>query len=188
MCSEALRISCGGSGKASRTEEQAITHAQQGFAVSAVAALPILRASGYPGQRATEGVDKCRRATIAAGTAFYRKYTEQLLRRYMRTSMEMGRSPSVLGNLVFRGKASYSGIRNFEDAVIFVHDVESCLKKLNGEGRELVARIALQEYTQSEVADMQGASVRTVMRRYAETLDRLTVILLEVKLLKVPRF
>jgi DNA-directed RNA polymerase specialized sigma24 family protein len=66
--------------------------------------------------------------------------------------------------------------------------VESCLKKLDGGGRELVARIALQEYTQAEVADMQGASVRTVMRRYADTLDRLTIILLEVDLLKVPRY
>lgn len=102
--------------------------------------------------------------------------------------MEMGRSPSVLGNLVFRGKASHSGVRNFEDAVIFVHDMESCLKKVDAEGRELIARIALQEYTQAEVADMNGSSVRTVMRRYAETLDHLTEILLEVELLKIPRF
>jgi DNA-directed RNA polymerase specialized sigma24 family protein len=102
--------------------------------------------------------------------------------------MEMGRSPSVLGNLVFRGKASHTGIRNFEDAIIFVHDVESCLKKLDREGRELVARIALQEYTQGEVAEMLGRSVRTIMRRYAETLDTLTEILLEVELLTTPRY
>lgn len=122
------------------------------------------------------------------GIAFYRKYTEQFLRRYMRTSMQMGRSPSVLGNLVFRGKASHTGLRNFEDAVIFVHDVESCLKKLDCEGRDLIARIALQEYTQAEVAMMLGTSVRTIMRRYAETLDRMTEILLDVNLLKVPRY
>ena len=94
----------------------------------------------------------------------------------------------MLGNLVFRGKASHTGLRNFEDAIIFVHDVESCLKKLDHGGRELIARIALQEYTQGEVAVMLGASVRTIMRRYAETLDRLTEILLEVELLKIPRY
>lgn len=156
--------------------------------MSAVAALRRLHANGHEDRRHEDSQVERGRPTVAGGTAFYRKYTEQLLRRYMRTSMEMGRSPSVLGNFVFRGKATYTGIRNFEDAVIFVHDVESCLKKLDGGGRELVARIALQEYTQAEVADMQGASVRTVMRRYADTLDRLTIILLEVDLLKVPRY
>ncbi len=125
---------------------------------------------------------------VASGTPFYRKYTEQFLRRYMRTSMEMGRSPSVLGNLVFRGKASHSGVRNFEDAIIFVHDVESCLRKMDEEGRRLIARIALQEYTQAETAEMLGVSVRTVMRRYAETLDKLTEILLEVDLLRIPQY
>ncbi len=127
-------------------------------------------------------------AEDAGGLAFYRKYTEQFLRRYMWTSMQMGRSPSVLGNLVFRGKASHTGLRNFEDAIIFVHDVESCLGKLDREGRDLIARIALQEYTQGEVAMMLGTSVRTIMRRYAETLDRLTEILLEVELLETPRY
>ena len=122
------------------------------------------------------------------GLAFYRKYTEQFLQRYMLTSLQMGRSPSVLGNLVFRGKASHTGVRNFEDAVIFVHDVESCLKKLDREGCYLIARIALEDHTQSEVAAMLGTSVRTVMRRYAETLDRLTEILLDVELLDMPRY
>ncbi len=122
--------------------------------------------------------------SACGGMAFYRKYTERLLRRYMRTSMQMGRSPSVLGNMVFRGKASHSIVRNFEDAIIFVHDIDSCLKRLDAGGRELVARIALQEYTQYEVAQMMGISTRGVMRRYAETLDRLTDILLEKDLLE----
>jgi hypothetical protein len=154
--------------------------------MSASVVLPLLSANG---QASSEGVgETVDGAQLASGSAFYRKYTEQMLRRYMRTSMEMGRSPSVLGNLVFRGKTSHTAVRNFEDAVIFVHDMESCLKKLNGEGRELVARIALQEFTQGEVAVMLGSSVRTVMRRYGETLDELTEILLEVDLLQTPRY
>jgi hypothetical protein len=153
--------------------------------LAAASGMPLRNEKRYISRRIEEAEEQ---ADDTGELAFYRKYTEQFLRRYMWTSMQMGRSPSVLGNLVFRGKASHTGLRNFEDAIIFVHDVESCLKKLDREGRELIARIALQEYTQGEVAVMLGTSVRTIMRRYAETLDRLTQILLEVKLLKIPRY
>ena len=40
----------------------------------------------------------------AAELAFYRKHTQSLLRRYMCMSMQMGRTPSVLGEQVFRGR------------------------------------------------------------------------------------
>ncbi len=161
--------------------------------MSAARVLHLTAAGEMPQRYDKRYISRCieeaeQQAEDVGGLAFYRKYTEQFLRRYMWTSMQMGRSPSVLGNLVFRGKASHTGLRNFEDAIIFVHDVESCLKKLDDGGRELIARIALQEYTQGEVAVMLGASVRTIMRRYAETLDRLTEILLEVELLKIPRY
>jgi predicted transcriptional regulator len=49
-----------------------------------------------------------------------------------------------------------------------------------------VAKIALQEYTQAETAELLGLSTRTVVRKYADTLDRLTVIFLRLKLLEVP--
>ena len=157
--------------------------------MSAARVLHLVAASDTSRRSEKKYISRCiEEAEDTSELAFYRKYTEQFLRRYMWTSMQMGRSPSVLGNLVFRGKASHTGLRNFEDAIIFVHDVESCLKKLNREGRDLIARIALQEYTQGEVALMLGTSVRTIMRRYAETLDRLTEILLEVELLKIPRY
>ncbi len=157
--------------------------------MSAARVLHLVAASDTSRRNEKKYISRCiEEAEDTSELAFYRKYTEQFLRRYMWTSMQMGRSPSVLGNLVFRGKASHTGLRNFEDAIIFVHDVESCLKKLNREGRDLIARIALQEYTQGEVALMLGTSVRTIMRRYADTLDRLTEILLEVELLKIPRY
>ncbi len=156
--------------------------------MSAALVLPEIAAKGMREGTAFHAYEREHHADADEGLAFYRKYTEQFLRRYMCTSMQMGRSPSVLGNLVFRGKASHTGLRNFEDAIIFVHDVESCLKKLDRVGRELIARIALQEYTQGEVAGMLGMSVRSVMRRYAETLDRLTKILLDVELLETPRY
>jgi hypothetical protein len=118
--------------------------------------------------------------------AFYRKHTEALLRRYMHLSMEMGRTPSLLGNFVFRGRMSSYRVRSFEDAVIFVFDVEKCLKRLEPYSQQLIARIALQEYTQGEAAELMGQSIRTIVRRYADALDALTTIFLEVDLLSVP--
>jgi hypothetical protein len=117
--------------------------------------------------------------------AFYRRYTELLLRRYMQVSMRMGRVPSILGNCMFRGKVSSYKVHTFEDAVIFVYDIEKCLKQLDGADAELVARIALQEYTQAEAADLTGQSLRSVVRKYGEAIDGLTKMFLDKDLLEV---
>ena len=132
-------------------------------------------------------VERHTRLRPLGGLAFYRKSTEILLRKYMRVSMDMGRVPSVMANTVLRGRASSRRINNFEDAVIFVIDVEKCLKRLDGFSQELVARIALQEYTQAETAELMQQGVRSVTRRYGEVLDRLTSIFLDAKLL-IPEF
>lgn len=116
--------------------------------------------------------------------AFYRKYTEGMLRRYMRLSMEAGRAPSLLGREMFRGKVTNYRVQGFDDVVIFVTDVERCLAKLDMEQQHLIKRIALQEYTQGETAGMMGMSLRTVVRRYGNALDLLTKIFLERKLLE----
>jgi DNA-directed RNA polymerase specialized sigma24 family protein len=76
-------------------------------------------------------------------------------------------------------------MHNFEDAVIFLFDIEKCLKRLDPFGRELIARIALQEYTQEETAQLIGHSVRTIVRKYAETIDTLSRIFLDLELLEV---
>jgi hypothetical protein len=99
--------------------------------------------------------------------------------------MDMGRLPSLLNRGVIRGRATSCRIRNFEDAVVFVIDVEKCLKLLDLPSQELVARITLQEYTQSEAAELMGQSLRSVIRRYGEALDRLTGIFLEAELLEI---
>jgi hypothetical protein len=117
--------------------------------------------------------------------AFYRRYTELLLRRYMQVSMRMGRVPSILGSCMFRGKVSSYRIHTFEDAVIFVYDIEKCLKQLDAEDTELIARIALQEYTQSEAAELTGQSLRSVVRKYGDAVDGLTKIFLDKNLLEV---
>jgi len=76
--------------------------------------------------------------------AFYRKYTEAMLRRYQTMSMEAGRVPSLLGRELFRGNVSSYTVHSFEDVVIYVHDVERCLARLDPGQQHLVRRIALQ--------------------------------------------
>ena len=118
--------------------------------------------------------------------AFYRKHTESTLRRYLYASMQVGRAPSILGDPVARGWCSSRPVRTFEDAVIFVLDIERCLDRLGPLDRQLLSRIVLQEYTQAETASMMGMCVRTVSSRFPQALDRLTEQLLESGLLVLP--
>uniref|UniRef100_A0A372IMQ0 RNA polymerase sigma-70 region 4 domain-containing protein n=2 Tax=Paracidobacterium acidisoli TaxID=2303751 RepID=A0A372IMQ0_9BACT len=116
--------------------------------------------------------------------AFFRKHTEALLRRYMVLSVEMGRAPSILGNVVFRGRTSSYRMSSFEDSLIFIFDVEKCLGILDSDTQTLIAHIGLQEFTYSETATLLDQSVRSVIRIYNHGLDRLTRSLLDADLLK----
>ncbi len=122
-----------------------------------------------------------------AALGFYRRYTEVFLRRYLQLSLRMGQVPSVLGSCVFRGRVSSRPVNTFEDTIALVIDVEKCMKKLTGEDREVIARVAMQEYTQEEAAELLGMSHRTLVRRYAQAMDALTRILLDAELLEVEK-
>ncbi len=115
----------------------------------------------------------------ASDLALYRGTTLGLLRFYFRVSVETGRLPSLLGRECFRSRLTSYRAQSFEDAVIFVHDLERCLEELGDFEKELVARIVFQEYTQEETAGLLGCTCRTVERRFPETLDLLSAILLE---------
>jgi len=118
--------------------------------------------------------------------AFYRRHTESLLRRYLYASMQVGRAPSLLADSVGRGWASSRPIRTFEDAVIFVLDIEKCLAQLGSLDREILSRVVLQEYTQAETAVMLGMAIRTISYKYPLAVDRLTEKLLAASLLILP--
>lgn len=119
--------------------------------------------------------------------AFYRKYTEAMLRRYVRMSMGAGRVPSLLGRELFRGKVTNYQVEGFDDMVIFVEDVARCLAKLERRHQILIERIAMQEYNQQEAADLLRLTLRTVNRTYSEALDLLTEMFLDSKLLEPRR-
>lgn len=69
----------------------------------------------------------------------YRAQTERMLRRYFRLSLDIGRLPSILGGEVFRGVVSSTRMHTFEDFVIFVHDMERCMEKLDPASLETIA-------------------------------------------------
>jgi hypothetical protein len=121
-----------------------------------------------------------------ASLAFYRKHTESMLRRYLYASMQVGRAPSILGDPIARGWVSSRPVRTFEDAVIFVLDIEKCLDQLGSLDRQMLSRIVLQEYTQAEAATLLGMSVRTICYKFPKAVDRLTERLLKAGLLVLP--
>lgn len=130
--------------------------------------------------------EKKKSADTDESLAFYRKHTESLLRRYLYASMQVGRAPSILSDPIGRGWVSSRPIRTFEDAVIFVLDVERCLDQLGSLDRQLLSRVVLQEYTQVEAAVLIGMSVRALSYKFPLALDRLTARLLAAGLLILP--
>jgi hypothetical protein len=114
----------------------------------------------------------------------YRNRTVGMLRRYMRYSIETGRLPSLLGREFFRAKVTSYTVTTFEDRVIFVHDMETSLDKLDEFSQQILARHVLQEHDQPATARLLGCSERTVRTYVPMALDLLGDILLEVGLLE----
>jgi hypothetical protein len=129
---------------------------------------------------------KAQSACPVVSLAFYRKHTEKMLRRYLYASMQVGRSPAILGEPIGRGWVSSRPVRTFEDAVIFVLDVETCVNHLGSLDRQMLCRIVIQEYTQAEAATLLGMSVRAVAYKFPQAIDRLTEKLLDAGLLVLP--
>jgi hypothetical protein len=68
--------------------------------------------------------------------------------------------------------------------VIFVHDMEKCLDRLDEFSRQLIARHILQEHDQAATGKLLNCTERTVRTYVPITLDLLSEILLEVGLLE----
>jgi len=113
----------------------------------------------------------------------YRDRTVGMLRRYLRLSIEVGRLPSLLGREFFRTRVTSYTVSTFEDAVIFVHDVEKILERLDSFEKKLIAKVVFQDYSQEEAARLLNCGARTVARRFPETVDRLSEIFLDGGLL-----
>jgi DNA-directed RNA polymerase specialized sigma24 family protein len=114
----------------------------------------------------------------------YRDRTVAILKRYARLSVEAGRLPSLLGREFFRGHVTAYQATTFEDVVIFVHDVERCLEKLDGFSQQLIAKCILLDYSQPDAARLLHVGLRTVERELPDALDRLTQLFLAGEILK----
>jgi hypothetical protein len=114
----------------------------------------------------------------------YRWHTIKLLRRYARSSVEVGRLPSLLGREFFRSRVSSGTRRNFEDVVIFVADMERAIEKLSAIEKNLLAMSILEEYTIPDIALLLGCNEKTVRRTLPDAVDQLSRILLAGGLLK----
>ena len=115
----------------------------------------------------------------------YRDRTIALLRRYFMLSIETGRLPSLLGREFFRAKCSSYRLVTFEDAVIFVHDIEHCLDRLDWFDRQILGRIVLQGHDQGQTAWFLHTDRRTIEYRYPEALDNLTEVFLTAGMMKL---
>lgn len=118
--------------------------------------------------------------------AFYRRHTEKTLRRYLYASILVGRAPTILKEPLSRGWASSRPVKTFEDAVIFLLDIERCLDQLNSLDKQVLCKVVVQDYTQAEAASLLGMSSRSMSERYPQAIDRLTRILLDADLLVLP--
>jgi hypothetical protein len=114
----------------------------------------------------------------------YRRRTMALLRRYARASVEVGRLPSLLGREFFRTRVTSYTMRNFEDVVIFVTDMEKAIEKLTAIEKKILAMNALEEYSTDEVARLLSCTPRNVRRILQDALDQLSRILLAGGLLE----
>ena len=113
----------------------------------------------------------------------YRRKTTALLRRYMQWSLAAGRVPSLLGRELFRAKISAYTATTFEARVIFLHDIERCLSRLQRFDGQLIARIVLQEYDHEAAARILQCDRKTVERRLPELIDELSEAFLKADLL-----
>jgi hypothetical protein len=162
------------------SEARSVAHPEARSAALPISVVPIVIAVA---QAVAESDRPLARARAVDGFGHYRRYTLSLLRRYLRVSMEIGRMPSLLGNVVFRGRVSSYRVKTFEDLMIFVFDVEKCLRVLDPTSQSVIAHMVLEDYSVVETASIVRESERSVHRLYGEALDRLTREFLDLGLL-----
>jgi hypothetical protein len=84
---------------------------------AAIAVLPFIWAVSKRHPPSRPAVEENAKA-VGPEMAFYRKYTEAMLQRYVRMSMEAGKVPSLLGQEMFRGRVTSYRVESFDDVVI----------------------------------------------------------------------
>ena len=94
-----------------------------------------------------------------------------LLHRFLRTSLSLGRMPSLFGREIFRAQAQSRRPSAFEDAVLFVCDIEKCLSELEPMKQRLIAYCVLENRSEWEASRQFHASQGFISRHLAHALD-----------------
>ena len=121
---------------------------------------------------------------IRSDLSQYRVRAISLLRKYFKMSVELGRLPSLLGREFFRTQVTSYSTNTFEDAVIFVHDMERALEATRPASQLIIARVIFQEYSYAEASKLLGIQPRTFLRAMAAAIDELSAVMLERKLME----
>ena len=117
-------------------------------------------------------------------TSVERMGTMALLHRFFRTALLVGRMPSLLGREVFRPHVRTVPAHAFEDSVVFVCDVERCLRALAPFDQRLVAFCVFEDRSEWEAARQFHRSQSEISRRLGETLDFLHETFCRIGLLR----
>ena len=105
--------------------------------------------------------------------SFERTRTMALLHRFMRTALSAGRMPSLVGREIFRARVRARPSGAFEDAVLFVCDVEKCLALLEPLEQRMIAFCVLENRSEWEASRHFHASQGFVSRHLGHALDTL---------------
>jgi hypothetical protein len=115
-----------------------------------------------------------------------RARTIALLHRFFRTSLLVGRMPSLLGREIFPSHMLRTPARALEDAVLFVCDVERVLRSLEALDQRLIAFCVLEDRSEWEAARLFHRSQMELSRRLGEVLDLLHETFCRLGLLRRP--
>jgi len=116
--------------------------------------------------------------------SLYRPRTLALLRRYLQLSSAVGRLPSLIARECFRARVTSYRMTTFEDAVIFVLDMERSLDRLAEHDQQVLLRVVLQGHSHDAAARILQCTRKTLTRRLCLALDHLSERLLSHGLLR----
>jgi hypothetical protein len=118
--------------------------------------------------------------------SYHRAQAIALLFRFFRTALSLGRMPSLLGREVFRSSLASRPARAFEDAVVFVCDVERCVRQLDPLDQRLLGFCILEDHSEWEAARRFHRSQSEVSRRLGGALDHLHATFCQLGMLPRP--
>ena len=116
--------------------------------------------------------------------SYERARTMALLHRFFRTALLVGRMPSLLGREIFRSRVESLPAATFENSVLFICDVELCLRQLHPFDQRLIAFCVLEDRSEWQAARWFRQSQGLISRRLGQVLDLLHETFCRIGLLR----